>query len=112
MNFKSRLLGLLCASLGLATIAMAQTPTDGLMMPKGEICIATIYENASWGRYWEGTYSRENANIGTFTRQLFMPMVVGGITDKINFIVSLPYVKTAATGGQMAGVEGMVMQRQ
>lgn len=107
MNFKFRILGLLCASLGIASISMAQTPTDGLMMPKGEICIATIYENASWGRYWEGTYSRENANIGTFTRQMFMPMVVGGITDKINFIVSLPYVKTSATGGQMAGVEGI-----
>ncbi len=34
-------------------------------------------------------------------------MIVGGITDKINFIVSLPYVKTSATGGQLAGVEGI-----
>ncbi|PZV78544.1 hypothetical protein CLV31_11752 [Algoriphagus aquaeductus] len=107
MNFKFRILGMLYACLGISTISIAQTPTDGLMMPKGEICIAVVYENSSWGRYWEGTYSRENANIGTFTRQMLMPMVVGGITDKINFIVSLPYVKTAATGGQLAGVEGI-----
>ena len=35
------------------------------------------------------------------------PMVVGGISDKLNLIVSLPYVKTAASGGQLAGVNGI-----
>jgi hypothetical protein len=107
MNLKDRFLGLLFAGLGLNSIAIAQTPLDGLLMPKGGICIATIYENATWDRYWEGSYSRANGNIGTFTRQMLMPMVVGGITDKINFIVSLPFVKTSASAGQMAGVEGI-----
>lgn len=107
MNFKIRFLGLLLAGLGFVKISVAQTPLDALMMPKGEICIAAIYENASWDRYWEGSNFRVNANIGTFTRKMLMPMVVAGITDKINVIVSLPYVKTSATGGQLAGVEGI-----
>ena len=107
MNLKYRFLGLLFVGLGLNTIAIAQTPLDALLMPKGEICIATISENATWDRYWEGSYSRTNGNIGTFTRQMFMPMVVGGITDKINFIVSLPFVKTFASKGQLAGAEGI-----
>lgn len=85
----------------------AQTPLDGLMMPKGEICIAVLYEHSNWERYWEGTYLRTNQNIGTFNRQMAMPMIVGGITDKINIIVSLPFLKTSATGGQMAGAEGL-----
>lgn len=85
----------------------AQTPLDGLMMPKGEICIALLYERSNWERYWEGTYLRTNQNIGTFNRQMAMPMIVGGITDKINIIVSLPFLKTSATGGQMAGAEGL-----
>jgi hypothetical protein len=102
-----RFLGLLCASLGIITIAHAQTPLDGLMMPKGEICIALQYEQVTWDRYWEGSTIRVNQNIGTFTRQMGMPMIVGGITDKVNVILSLPYVKTAASAGQMAGVQGI-----
>lgn len=102
-----RFLGLLCASLGIITIAHAQTPLDGLMMPKGEICIALQYDQTTWDRYWEGSTIRVNQNIGTFTRQMGMPMIVGGITDKVNVILSLPYVKTGASGGQMAGVQGI-----
>ncbi len=102
-----RFLGLLCASLGIFTIAHAQTPLDGLMMPKGEICIALQYEQGTWDRYWEGTSVRVNQNIGTFTRQMGMPMIVGGITDKVNVILSLPYVKTGASAGQLTGVQGI-----
>ena len=102
-----RFLGLLCASLGILTIAQAQTPLDGLMMPKGEICIALQYERVTWDRYWEGSTIRVNQNIGTFTRQMGMPMIVGGITDKVNVILSLPYVKTSASAGQLTGVQGI-----
>lgn len=102
-----RFLGLLCASLGIITIAHAQTPLDGLMMPKGEICIALQYDQITWDRYWEGSTIRVNQNIGTFTKQMGMPMIVGGITDKVNVLLSLPYVKTAASAGQLTGVQGI-----
>jgi hypothetical protein len=77
------------------------------MMPKGEICVAVLYEDAKWDRYWEGSFLRNNANVGTFSRKSILPMLVGGITDKVNVIVSLPYVSTSATGGQLAGVDGI-----
>lgn len=93
--------------MAIVNLSFSQTPLDGLMMPKGEICVAVIYEDANWDKYWEGTYLRTNGNIGTFNRRMLMPMIVGGITDKINLIVSLPYVKTSATGGQLTGVEGL-----
>lgn len=107
MKKKFRFLGLLYASLGILSIAHAQTPLDGLMMPKGEVCIALQYEQITWDRYWEGSTIRVNQNIGTFSRQMGMPMIVGGITDKVNVILSLPYVKTGASAGQMAGVQGL-----
>jgi len=102
-----RFLSLLCASLGLLSIANAQTPLDGLMMPKGEICIALQYDQVTWDRYWEGSTTRVNQNIGTFTKQMGMPMIVGGITDKLNVILSLPYVKTEASAGQLTEVQGI-----
>ena len=106
MNLKLRFLCLLIVGLGMVRLTIAQTPTDGLMMPKGEICIALVYEDAQWDHYWEGAYHRTNGNIETFSRKMFMPMIVGGITDDINVIVSLPYVNTSATGGQIAGIDG------
>ena len=107
MKVNQLFLGLLVASLGFVRLSIAQTPLDGLMMPKGEICLAIVYENTTWDRYWEGSTIRVNQNIGTFTKQMGMPMIVGGITDKVNVILSLPYVKTAASAGQMAGVQGV-----
>lgn len=107
MNLKLKFLSLLLVGLGISIFTIAQTPLDGLIMPKGEICVAVVYENANWDKYWEGTYLRTNQNVGTFNRKMVMPMIVGGITDKINVIVSLPYVKTSASGGQMAGVDGL-----
>jgi hypothetical protein len=107
MKVNKIFLGLLVASLGFVRLSIAQTPLDGLMMPKGEICLAIVYENTTWDRYWEGSTIRVNQNIGTFTRQMGMPMLVGGITDKINVILTLPYVKTEASAGQLTGVQGI-----
>ena len=107
MKVNKIFLGLLVASLGFVRLSIAQTPLDGLMMPKGEICLAIVYENTTWDRYWEGSTIRVNQNIGTFTKQTGMPMIVGGVTDKINVILTLPYIKTAASAGQLTGVQGI-----
>lgn len=86
---------------------MAQTPADDLMMKKREICLAASYETGSWDQYWEGTRLRENANIGTFSREIIMPMFAYGITDKINLLAGVPYISTDATGGQLVGAKGL-----
>lgn len=99
------LLALTCLSF--VPAAKAQTPWDEIMMEKGEICAAFIYEHSSWNRYWEGTYLRDNANIGTFRRQLAMPMIAIGLTKKINLIASLPYISTEASGGTQVGQSGI-----
>jgi hypothetical protein len=87
--------------------AEAQTPSDAIMMQKGQICFAALYAHESWDEYWEGTLKRSNGNIGTFTRQTFLPMFSLGISDRINVIAALPWVKTEASGGQMRGVSGL-----
>ncbi|MBK8405894.1 MAG: transporter [Saprospiraceae bacterium] len=85
----------------------AQTPIDNLMMPKGQICVAAIYSHDSWNEYWEGTLKRTNGNIGTLNRQSVMPMFSLGLTDKINFMAALPWVKTKPTAGQFSGDQGI-----
>lgn len=86
---------------------MAQTPTDAIMMQKGELCIAAIYSHESWDEYWEGTLKRKNGNIGTLTRQSYMGMFSLGITDRINILGALPWVKTEASAGQVKGAKGI-----
>ncbi len=91
----------------LCVVVNAQTPTDAIMMTKGEMCIAAIYSHDSWDEYWEGTLLRTNGNIGTLTRQSISPMAIVGLNDRINFLVALPWMKTESSGGYIKGVSGL-----
>ncbi len=84
----------------------AQTEMDGIMMSKNNFCTGAIYEYSSWDKYWEGTFKRENLNLGTVTTEKIAINGNYGITDNFNAIISIPYVKTNASGGTMAGQKG------
>ena len=87
----------------------AQTPTDAVMMKQRQSCFALIYDHGSFDEYWEGTDLRTNATIATVTRTTILPMIAIGITNKINLIVSAPYVKTKSSepnGGKFQGAKG------
>lgn len=101
-----RFTAILAVCFALSFTSSAQTPWDEVMMGRGEICAALIFEHSTWDQYWEGTYLRENANIGTFTRQSAMPMIAMGLTKKINLIASVPYINTKASDGTQAGQSG------
>lgn len=98
----------IAAALALAcSLVQAQTPSDAILMNRGQICAALMYTHDTWDEYWEGTLKRDNGNIGTLTRQTVMPMFALGITDRINVIAGLPWVRTEASAGQMTGVSGL-----
>lgn len=105
-NHMKRNLLILTAALSFSWALHAQTSTDALMMKKNEICFAFMYDQGNWDQYWEGTTLISNANIGTFTRHTYMPMIVYGINSKLNAMVTFAYVKTLSDGGQLAGVQG------
>ncbi|MBP9884585.1 MAG: hypothetical protein KBF32_14340 [Chitinophagales bacterium] len=84
----------------------AQTPTDAIMMNKGQLCFDLAYHHDSWKEYWEGTKKRENGNIGTLTKHSIAPMFALGITDRINFMGGLSYIMTRPSAGQIEGTEG------
>lgn len=87
--------------------AFAQMPHDNIYMPKKTICAAAMYGHGSWSQYWENTLKRENFNIGTHTTQSVMLMAAVGITDRVNVIVSLPYVWTKTSEGNLMGQKGL-----
>jgi hypothetical protein len=85
----------------------AQTPTDGIMMPTGSNCTMLSYGNSSWTNYWQGATKRSNTNLGTFTAQNLVAMSAVGINDKLNVLVSLPYIWTGASVSYFTPQKGL-----
>ncbi|MCU0419703.1 MAG: hypothetical protein MUC38_08595 [Cyclobacteriaceae bacterium] len=77
------------------------------MMPKNDFCTGVLYSHDRWTNYWEGTLKRDNGNIGSVTTQVITWVGNYGITDKLNVIAMLPYVKTEASQGTMQGMDGL-----
>lgn len=84
----------------------AQTDADALMIPKNMFCAGVTYDHNSWTNYWEGTFKRNNLNIGTLTTNSYMAMGNYGITNKLDFLFTVPYVTTNASAGTLAGQSG------
>jgi hypothetical protein len=85
----------------------AQSPTDGLMMPKRQWCTLVQYTHSSWDEYWEGATQRSNSNLGTFTAQNTLLMTNFGVTDRFNILAALPYVWTKADASYLQGQKGL-----
>jgi hypothetical protein len=94
------------AALLLPALSLAQLPGDAILMGKGEACLALSYTHEAWDHYWEGGLKRQNGNIGTLTRQSITPMLALGLRPGLNLLAALPWVRTHASGGQMAGISG------
>jgi hypothetical protein len=96
----------ICLAVGITQLR-AQTETDGIMMKKNNLCTGFMYSYSSWDHYWEGTLKRNNENLGKVSTQMIGWMGIYGITDKINVIAGIPYIKTKASAGTLHGLEGM-----
>lgn len=88
-------------------VTWAQTDVDAIMIPKKYFCAGAMYSHNAWTNYWEGTYKRDNSNIGRLTTQMYTLMANYGISEKLNVLVGLPYVSTQASAGTLAGMHGI-----
>ena len=98
---------LLTGALLVSTQVWAQMPNDAIYMSKKTVCIAGIYGQSTWKNYWEGSFKRENFNIGTHTTRSAMLMPAIGISKRVNVILSLPYVWTSTSAGNLMGQRGI-----
>jgi hypothetical protein len=92
-------------SLGLQK-SFSQTDIDGLMMQKHFFCVGPTAGYSSWKNYWEGTLKRENLNLGKVSTTNYMIMGNYGITSRLNVLFGVPYIKTKASAGNLAGQKG------
>lgn len=97
---------LVISALLLAGNVKAQMPHDAIYMGKGSVCVAAMYGKSTWNEYWENSLKRSNSNIGTHTTQNVMLMPAIGIAKGLNVILSLPYVWTETSAGNLLGQKG------
>ena len=98
---------LFITSIFISSCLFAQTDLDGLMMPKNLFCGGITAGKTSWKNYWEGTFKRENLNLGKVSTSNITVNGNYGITNRLNVIAMLPFIKTKASAGQLAGQKGM-----
>ncbi|MFN8244401.1 MAG: hypothetical protein U0X40_10150 [Ferruginibacter sp.] len=103
---RQKLLLFLTGNLLLLQFAVAQTDIDGLMMQKKFFCAGPTAGYSSFKNYWEGTLKRDNPNMGRVSETNFMLMGNYGITSRLNVLFNVPYIKTKASAGNMAGQKG------
>ena len=107
MRTKNKLPKLLLLFILITHCSFAQTDIDALMMPKQNFCGGIMYGQSSWKNYWEGTFKRDNRNLGTVTTSMLNIMGNYGVTDKLNLLFGVPYIQTKASGGTLAGQNGI-----
>jgi len=95
-----------CGFFIISETASAQTDADALMIPKNYFCTGVMYGHSSWKDYWEGTFKRDNGNIGTLSSNSFTYVGNYGITNKLDVIAMVPYIKTNASAGTLHGQSG------
>ncbi len=87
--------------------AIAQTESDAIMMNRHQLCNGFVYNYSSWDQYWEGTFNRENLNLGTVSTQSVMYMGAYGIRNNLNVLLGAPYVWTKASAGTLHKMTGV-----
>ncbi|TSD66939.1 hypothetical protein FFF34_005935 [Inquilinus sp. KBS0705] len=93
--------------MALSQFASAQTETDALMIPKNYFCAAGVYTHNSWDHYWEGTFRRKNLNLGTVSSNVYAVGGNYGLSNRINLLFMVPYIKTNASAGTLRGQSGV-----
>lgn len=98
---------IICCLVAFAKDANAQTDADALMIPKNFYCAGVVYTHNSWDNYWEGTFKRDNGNIGTVTTNSYAVVGNYGISNKLDALFSVPYITTDASAGTLKGQSGV-----
>lgn len=94
------------AFVALSQSVCAQTESDALMIPKNYFCAAGVYTHNSWDNYWEGTFKRDNLNLGTISSNVYAVGLVYGLSNRVNISAMAPYIKSNATAGTLRGQNG------
>lgn len=93
--------------LSLHTIGFSQGMIDGFMRGKGNTTAALSYAHESYDTYFVGGTSTQNPNLGTIATRSITLFASTGITDKLDVVINLPYIKATAKQGYWQDQRGL-----
>ncbi|KAA5548189.1 transporter [Adhaeribacter rhizoryzae] len=93
--------------LATSNIGFSQGMVDGFMKGKGNSSVALSYSYESYDTYFVGGTTTQNPNLGTIATRSLSIYGVAGLTDKLDAIVSLPYIKATANQGFWQDQKGL-----
>ena len=85
----------------------AQSLDDGTLLARRTLGAGVSYTHEDWSRYWEGTLSRSNGNVGSVSTQTVTLLSAYGVTDRLTVLAMLPYVWTDASQGPLHSMHGI-----
>ncbi len=85
----------------------AQSMVDGFMRGKGNLNTAVSYSYESYDQYYIGDSIVTNPNLGTISTKSVGVYLAAGVTDFLDVIVSLPYVRVAPSQGYWQSQRGL-----
>lgn len=97
---------LLTSFLFFSHTGFGQGMIDGFMKGKGNTTAALSYAHEQYNTYFVGGTSTENPNLGTIVTRSITLFASTGITDKLDMVVNLPYVKATADQGYWQDQKG------
>ena len=80
-------------------LLQAQGLIDGYMRGKGNVTAALSYSYESYDHYYVGSKATQNPNLGTINTQSGSLFVSGGITDYLDVIATVPYIRASPSAG-------------
>lgn len=80
-------------------LLQAQGLIDGYMRGKGNVTAALSYSYESYDHYYVGSKATQNPNLGTISTQSGSLFVAGGITDYLDVIATVPYIRASPSAG-------------
>lgn len=107
MQPKTNYLILFILLLGCCCKVTAQTDMDAIMMDKKQLCIGPMLNYSSWKNYWEGSFKRDNENLGRVSTTAYAVMGAYGVNGKLNLLFGVPYIKTKASQGTLHSMQGL-----
>ncbi len=72
---------------------------DGYMRGKGNLTVALSYTHESYDHYYVGSQATQNPNLGTITTQSGSLFLAGGITNHLDVVANIPYIRASPSAG-------------
>lgn len=107
LTFTLKVYSLLVVLTLTSRLGLGQGVIDGFMRGKGNTTAALSYAREQYDTYFVGGTATQNPNLGLIVTRSATLFAATGLTDKLDVIINLPYIKADADQGYWQDQKGL-----